>query len=292
MSTWLLAALFGVCFGGLAWTLLSALREAMDNYTEVYAEDTARQLDDIFLFIPPGQVLRVARIAAIGVFIAFFFLFGGFSTGREMAAGVVCGAIGGGTALRMPKFLLALLKQRRQRRFNDQLVDALTRMSNSLRAGFSIPQAIESIVQEGQNPISQEFGVFLHQTRVGVRFEDALGELEQRVGSEDLTLTVRAIEVARLTGGNLTDVFEKIAATIRERMRIEGRVRSLTAQGRLQGLVVGAMPILLLMVMSVIDPRMVGSFVSSVPGIALLCFVVLLEIAGALLIRKIVRIQV
>jgi tight adherence protein B len=83
------------------------------------------------------------------------------------------------------------------------------------------------------------------------------------VGSEDLTLTVRAIEVARLTGGNLTDVFEKIAATIRERMRIEGRVRALTAQGRLQGIVVGAMPILLLMAMSLIDPRMMTAFFGS-----------------------------
>lgn len=134
--------------------------------------------------------------------------------------------------------------------------------------------------------------MFLHQTRVGVRFEEALRQLDTRVGSEDLTLTVRAIEVARLAGGNLTDVFEKIAATIRERMRIEGRARVLTAQGRLQGIVVGAMPILLLMAMSLIDPKMMTAFFGSAAGIALLVLVVVLEIAGALLIRKLIRIEV
>ena len=103
---------------------------------------------------------------------------------------------------------------------------------------------------------------------------------------------MRAIEVARLTGGNLTDVFEKIAATIRERMRIEGRVRALTAQGRLQGIVVGAMPLLLLMAMTMIDPKMMTAFFGSPSGIALLVLVLVLETAGALLIRKLIRIEV
>ncbi len=290
--TWLLAALFGCCFGGLAWALLSALREAMTAYTEVYAEDTARALEDVFLFIPPLQVLRIARIAAVAVFIALFLLFGSFASARGLLIGLFFGLLGGAGTLQAPRLILQALRQRRLQRFNDQLVDALGRMGNALKAGFSILQAFESIVQEGQNPIAQEFGVFLHQIRVGVRFEDALHELAQRVGSQDLTLTVRAIEVARLTGGNLTDVFDKIAATIRERIRIEGRVRALTAQGRLQGLVVGAMPVLLLAAMSLIDPRMMMGFFTSVPGIALLALALVLEIAGALLIRRITRIEV
>ncbi len=289
---WLLAGLFGACFTGLAWALGSAWQEAMDSYTEVYAEDTARALDEVFLFIPAHKVLQIARIAAVAIAIAFFLLFGSFDSGRGWLAGAFFALIGGAGALQAPRVILAFLRRRRLMKFNEQLVDALSRMSNSLKAGFSIMQSFESIVKEGQNPIAQEFGVFLHQTRVGVRFEEALRQLEVRVGSEDLTLTVRAIEVARLTGGNLTDVFEKIAATIRERMRIEGRVRALTAQGRLQGIVVGAMPILLLMAMSLIDPRMMTAFFGSPGGIALLVLVVVLEIAGALLIRKLIRIEV
>lgn len=292
IATWLLAALFALCFGGLAWALLNALREAMDAYNEVYAEDTARALEDVFLFIPPGQVLHIARIAAVGLFVLFFLLFGDFASPRGLLVGLFFGLLGGGAALQAPRIILQVLRERRRHRFNEQLVDALSRMGNALKAGFSILQAFESIVQEGQNPIAQEFGVFLHQIRVGMKFEDALRELDRRVGSADLTLTVRAIEVARLTGGNLTDVFEKIAATIRERVRIEGRVRALTAQGRLQGIVVGAMPLLLLAAMSLIDPRMMAGFFTSVPGIALLVLALVLEIAGGLLIRKITRIQV
>lgn len=290
--TWLLAGLFGLCFAGLAWALGSALQDAAKAYDETYADDTARALDEIFLFIPPQQILKMARIAAIAIGIGFFLLFGSFDSGRGWLTGLFFALLGSAATLQAPRIALQILRQRRLQKFCDQLVDALSRMSNSLKAGFSILQAFESIVQEGQNPIAQEFGVFLHQTRVGVRFEDALNQLEKRVGSEDLTLTVRAIEVARLTGGNLTDVFEKIAATIRERMRIEGRVRALTAQGRLQGIVVGAMPLLLLAAMTMIDPKMMTAFFGSAAGIALLVLVLVLEAVGALLIRKLIRIEV
>ena len=285
---WTLAGLFGLCFAGLAWVLGHALREAARSYDETYADDTARALDEIFLFIPPRQ----ARIAAVAAALTCFLVFGHFDSGRGWLIGLFFALLGGAAVLQAPKVVLQTLRRRRLQKFNEQLVDALSRMSNSLKAGFSILQAFESIVQEGQNPIAQEFGVFLHQTRVGVRFEEALRQLETRVGCEDLTLTVRAIEVARLTGGNLTDVFEKIAATIRERMRIEGRVRALTAQGRLQGIVVGAMPLLLLMAMTLIDPRMMHAFFGSPAGIALLVLVLVLEVAGALLIRKLIRIDV
>ncbi len=289
---WILAGLFGLCFGGLAWAAGCALREAGEAYDRVYAEDTARALDEIFLFIPPQQILHIARIVAVAAALGFFLLFGRLDSPRGWLTGLFFALLGGACALQAPRLILDVLRRRRLQKFNEQLVDALSRMSNSLKAGFSILQTFESIAQEGQNPIAQEFGVFLHQTRVGVRFEDALRQLEARVGSEDLTLTVRAIEVARLTGGNLTTVFEKIAATIRERMRIEGRVRALTAQGRLQGIVVGVLPLLLLMAMSLIDPRMMTAFLGSAAGIALLSLVVVLEIAGALLIRKLIRIEV
>ena len=130
------------------------------------------------------------------------------------------------------------------------------------------------------------------QIRLGVRFEDALNQMEQRVGSEDLTLMVVSIETARLTGGNLTEVFEKIAATIRERMRIQGRIRSLTAQGRLQGIIVGAMPFVLMVVLTMLDPVMMGNFFHSRLGMIAIGVVVVLVTFGALIIRKIIRIEI
>ena len=127
---------------------------------------------------------------------------------------------------------------------------------------------------------------------LGVRFEDALRNLDERVGSEDLTLMIRAVEIARQTGGNLTETFDRIAETIRERTRIEGRIRALTAMGRLQGIVVGLIPIFLLMVLTVMDPKMMMNFYGSTTGVMLLGLMVLLEGIGFLVIRKIVNIRV
>ena len=165
-------------------------------------------------------------------------------------------------------------------------------MSNALKAGFSLQQAIELVVKEGQNPISQEFGMYLHQMRVGLPMEEALASLQKRVGSDDLALMVAAFETARQTGGNLTEVFEKIAHTIRERLRIELRIKTLTAQGRLQGVIVGAMPLLLGVAMFFLDPVMMMAFLHSGVGLAMLAAVIILELLGALLIRKIIKIDV
>ncbi|MBU0679444.1 MAG: type II secretion system F family protein [Verrucomicrobia bacterium] len=284
--------LFALCFGGLAYSLFRALREGMESYDQVYAVDAARQFEDIFLFVPAKRIADIARIAAVTMFIIFFLLFGDFGTPSGLLSGLIFGFIAALAAVNSPRMVLRVLKQRRLERFNRQLVDALISMSNSLRAGFSILQAFEVIVDENQRPIAEEFGVFLQQVRIGVRVEDALGDLEERVGSEDLTLMVSAIQTARQTGGNLTEVFDKIAATIRERIRIHGRIRSLTAQGRLQGLVVGAMPLLLLFAMTALDPVMMRQFVGSTTGVALLILVGLLELIGFLIIRKMVNIEV
>jgi tight adherence protein B len=173
-----------------------------------------------------------------------------------------------------------------------QLVDSLVGMSSALKAGFSILQAFETIVKQNLNPISQEFSLFLQQVRVGVKFEDALHNMEDRVGSEDLQLMNQSIEIARLTGGNLTEVFEKIASTIRERMRIQQRIRSLTAQGRLQGIVVGLMPVALLFLMTMVDAKMMMAFFASKIGIGMIVMAALLVLGGALIIRKIVDIRI
>ncbi len=284
--------LFGGCFGGLTYCLVQGLKEGADSYAEVYAVEAAREFENLFLFIPPQRIANIARLAALILFLALFLLSGSTASLLGIVRGLFAGGLGAGFALLLPRLALAYLRQRRLHRFNLQLVEALVSMSNALKAGFSILQSFEQVVREGQNPIAQEFGVFLQQTRIGVRFEDALENMNERVGSDDLTLVVRSIEIARQTGGNLTEVFERIAETIRERMRIEGRIRSLTAMGRLQGIVVGLMPIFLMFAMTLLDPPMMMAFFTSGTGIALLVTVLVLEVLGFVVIRKIVNINV
>jgi len=287
-----IALLFALSFGGLAFALLRAIREGLASYTEVYAADAARQYEDIFLFIPAHRIVAIARTAAAALFGLCFLLFGDFGSAVGWLRGLVFATAAAVAALFTPGVVLRVLRARRIRRFNEQLVDNLVSMSSALKAGFSIVQAFESVVRQADPPISQEFGLFLQELRVGVKFEEALRHMEARVGSEDLILMNQSIEIARQTGGNLTEVFEKIAATIRERMRIEQRVRSLTAQGRLQGIVVGSVPALLLLAMSLIDPQMMMQFFRSPAGVVMLVIAGLLELGGALLIRRIMRIEV
>lgn len=288
---WVVPGLYLLCLGGLTWFILQSVRAAAADYAVAYSESTARQMEDLFLFIPARRVLELASAAALVCFLCGFLLFGGFD-GQSFMVGVVLGGICAALGWNIPRTVLAVMRKRRLEKFNIQLVDSLVNMSNALKAGFSVQQAIELVVREGQSPISQEFGMFLHQTRVGMRMEEAWESMQTRVGSDDLALMIGALETARQTGGNLTEVFEKIAFTIRERMRIELRIRTLTAQGRLQGLVVGAMPLILGIALFFLDPAMMMTFLRSPFGVTLLLVVAALETIGALVIRKIIRIDV
>ena len=184
------------------------------------------------------------------------------------------------------------LDARRRAAFNLQLPEALATMSNALRAGFSISQAFDSVVEQGEAPMSEEFAILQRQLRIGMSFEDALESLSQRVGSDDLTLVTTAILVSRKTGGNVTEIFDKIAETIRGRMRIERKVKSLTAQGRLQGIVVSSMPLFLGVAMTLIKPDLMLPFLTSLAGVGSVAAVVVLVAAGWLMIRRIIRIDV
>ena len=188
--------------------------------------------------------------------------------------------------------LAKYLDAKRRERFNLQLPEALATMSNALRAGFSISQAFDSVVEQGEAPINEEFAILQQQLRIGMSFEDALESLSQRVGSEDLTLVTTAILVSRKTGGNVTEIFDKISETIRGRMKVKRKIKSLTAQGRLQGLVVSVMPLFLGVVMTVLKPKLMIPFLTSAPGMLSVLGMSALIALGWLMIRKIIRIDV
>jgi len=184
------------------------------------------------------------------------------------------------------------LDERRRDRFNMQLPDALATMSNALRAGFSISQAFDSVVELGESPISEEFAILQQQLRIGMGFEEALDSMSTRVGSDDFTLVTTAILISRRTGGNVTEIFDKISDTIRGRMKVERKVKTLTAQGRLQGMIVSAMPFFLGAVMTAVKPGLMIPFLTSAPGIACVAGMVVLIAFGWIMIRKIIKIDV
>jgi tight adherence protein B len=285
--------LVAACFTGLAYSAISAFSTAAQSYNSTYSKETSRSLEDMFLFIPPRRIAEISWLSAIVVFLLMFIMTGGVSGSllQVMVRMLICLIIGGGV-LFLPRYVIMWLKVRRRNRFNIQLVEALSGMSNAMKSGFSIMQAMEHIVANGESPISEEFETMLHQTRVGVGFQEALRNMDRRVGSEDLTLVVLSIETARKTGGNLTEIFASISHTIRERMRIEKRIDTLTAQGRLQGIVLSLMPIVIGLVLHLLKPGLFGPFLKSTIGIICLFVVAIMLILGALTIRKIVKIDI
>ena len=173
------------------------------------------------------------------------------------------------------------LDQRRRDKFNEQLPEALATMSNALRAGFSISQAFDSVVAQGEKPMCEEFAILQQQLRIGMSFEDALESMSGRVGSDDLTLVTTAILISRKTGGNVTEIFDKISETIRG-----------TAQGRMQGIIVSVMPLFLGIVMTVMKPKLMLPFFCSLTGLGSIVAVIALITVGWLIIRKIIKIDV
>ncbi|MEA2068650.1 MAG: type II secretion system F family protein [Verrucomicrobiota bacterium] len=289
---WLVPSLFALCAGLLVYALLGSLREAEESYVGEYTADTAKQFEDLFLFIPPEQILWLTHIAASIAFLLLFMVAGNVHTLTGVLQGGAAGLLGGGLVYLVPRSVFRIMKRRRVERFNAQLAYALDGMSNALKAGFSIQQAFGSVVEEKEIPIAQEFGMFLQQIRVGMSFEDALADMDRRMGSDDLTLMIQSIGISRQTGGNLTEVFDRISETIRERRRIEGKIKSLTAQGRIQGRVVSAMPLVLGIGLYFIDQQMMLTFFKSTMGMVILGIVVVLEILGAVFIHRIVDIDV
>lgn len=289
---WLIPLLYFLSFGGLTFAFMKTLHEGAKSYKAAVTGQASRDLADLFYFIPAERIGEIAWTTAAALFLIFFLMAGSFSTASGVGQGLFAGLLAAGLTLASPRFIIHWLKTRRLYKFNDQLVDALMTMSGALKAGSSINQAIEHVVRQSPPPLAHEFGFFLHQVRVGVKFEEALRNLEKSVGSEDLCLMVCSIEIARQTGGNLADVFEKISGTIRERIRIQARIRALTSQGRMQGFVVGLMPIALALVMLVIEPDLMKTFYSSLAGMMVVAVVIVMEISGALMIRKIINIDI
>jgi tight adherence protein B len=179
----------------------------------------------------------------------------------------------------------------RSRRFEAQFSDALTLVSNSLRVGYSFSTAIDLISKELRPPISTDFARLMRDLKLGADFDEALSAMGQRLQSQDFNLFLIAVQIQRQVGGNLTEVLDKLSATIRERDRVRGEIKTLTAQGKLSGIIIGALPVVVGLVIFVINPAYILLLFQSILGLGILGFTILLEIVGILLIRKVINIE-
>jgi len=192
-------------------------------------------------------------------------------------------------------FLPGLIKkwemEKKRALLNSQLVEAVGIIGSSLKAGFSLLQGIDTAAKRLAEPISEHLGNVVRENRLGVALKEALIEMGNRVKSRDMDLVITATLVSHETGGNLTEVYEKIALTIRDRNMMRLKLDALTSQGKLQGIIVGLLPLALLLILSRIAPDMVSQLFNSVYGNLMLAGVIILEGLGIYFIRKITRIE-
>lgn len=194
--------------------------------------------------------------------------------------------------LAIPFIIVRRLEAMRRQKFAAQLIDGLMILSSSLKAGLSLMQAFEALVEETTPPISQEFSLVVRQVQMGVSLDDALNTLKKRMHVDELDMVITAIMVARETGGNLTEIFSQVAHTIQERNRLIGRVNALCVQGKLQGAIMSALPILFGLFVYKTNPHFFDVFLQDKLGRMLLSYAVISQIFGMFFIGKFSRIEI
>ena len=188
-----------------------------------------------------------------------------------------------------PKFVFYVLEKKRRKNIVRVLPDVLQQLSGALRAGATFTTALDAMVTEREGPVTQEFSLVLRENRLGTRLDDCLDNLAERVKSEEMDIVVSAILIAQDVGGNLSEVFNRLADTLRTKITMEERIRSLTAQGVMQGYVVTALPTAIVLGLMVVERESMSPLFTSLLGWIFMAVILCLQITGGFFIQKIVR---
>lgn len=279
---WCLSVAVAVAVGLLAWLTFDIGTVGLARYKAQFTGRAQFHAREFFLFIDPRQLF----LYNVGVMCLALVV-----TWLVTRSFVVCLLIVVGLGL-APRFIYALMRKRRLERFESQLPDALMMLAGGMRAGVGLSSALQQLVAEAQAPLRQEFSLILREQRLGVTLEQSLANLGRRVPTQTTVLVVSAMRIAVETGGGLSEALERTAHMIRNRLQMEGKIKALTAQGKMQAWVVGLLPILLMLVLDHMEPEAMSELWHTPMGWGVLAIVAFMEIMGLYIIRKIVLIDV
>jgi tight adherence protein B len=287
MDAGVLDSAVGIALAGALTAMLAASTLALafhwgsTRHHQRLAHLSAVGFAEMFLFLDAATFLRLNLLAVLFVPLVVGLIFGLTAAALALAAVMVA-----------PGLLFRWFRTRRRRALQRQLPDAASALASALRGGLSLSLALEQIVRHQPPPISQEFSLMLREHRIGVPLDQALAAMAQRLALRDGDLLVSTLAIARDLGSGLAEALERYAASVRRRLQLDDKIRALTAQGRMQGLIMGVLPLLLGGVLTIIDPVWMQPLMTTPIGWITLGAVVVLEWIGFLLIRKIVDIQV
>ena len=234
-----------------------------------------------------GIMLRTEEFVMLWIALVFFpaillYIFG------AGAVASICVAFVMGL---LPPLYVKVKRKKRLELFGVQLGEALPLMSNGLRAGFSFEQAFASVAKDMPDPISQEITKSCRELSMGVPLEKVLSSLTERTKNRDLELLTSAVLIQRKVGGNLADILETISETIQERIRLKNHVKTITAQGKYSGYLIGAIPIFLYLAFSVISPSYMSVMYTTTYGYVLSLLIVVLEVIAFIIIKKMITLE-
>jgi tight adherence protein B len=195
-----------------------------------------------------------------------------------------------GGVVSMPLILKVSIGKRRAL-FERQLGDALLVISNGLRAGYSFPQAMDNVARDLTDPIGSEFKSVSRELQLGGNIETAMSKVTERMKNDDMKLLTTVVVIQQQVGGNLAEIIDTIAKTIRDRLSMKRTVKTLTAQGRISGMIIGLIPIGLLGILSVVNPSYMQPFFTTTIGHIMMVAGVVMEVIGFVVIRKIVNVK-
>jgi tight adherence protein B len=241
------------------------------------------RLEAAALPIRTPEWLLVHLSSAVGLGLLFLAL----SRGSLLATifGLVLGLVG-------PWIFLVVRRDRRESAFLSQLPDTLQMLAGSLKAGYSLPQALDTVVREGQPPMSVEFNRALVESRLGMPVEDALEGIGRRLSSQDFSWVVMAVRIQRDVGGNLAELLMTVADTLRERERLRRQVKVLSAEGRLSGWILGGLPVVFFVYLALANPTYLRPLWSSLLGGLMLGLALVLLAVGAFWLTRVIKVEV
>jgi tight adherence protein B len=262
--------------------LVRASVSGFSSYRQNFVEKSEASLRESFLFIDADRVFRFVIIAALVVPALMWML-----TGSVVPALIALVVV-----IVLPRLVYRIINNRRRAQIVLQLPDALTMLASAMRAGTSLQTALDIVIKETPAPLSQELGVVAREQRLGVTIEDALESMARRLKLQDVDLVVAAMTIAKQIGGNLAETLERLSGTLRAKVIMEGKIRALTSQGKLQGYVVGALPLFLGVVLWFMEKESMRPLVTTWWGWVVVGVIVVMEIIGACMIKKIVTIDI
>ncbi|WP_448135365.1 type II secretion system F family protein [Stenotrophomonas rhizophila] len=280
---WIVAALCFSCVTVSVLLLARASTGFMDRYRANFMDQARVNLADMFLFLDTRVLFRTNAVLLVLVPLLLWAVTGGNLLLPLVALFALAVA---------PRKIYLWLKQRRLDQIQQQLPDGLLMLAGSLKAGVGFNPALEALAHDGQPPLAQELALVLREQHMGVRTEQALDNFAARVPIADVKLFVAAVSISREVGGNLAESLSTLAETLRRKLIMEGKVKALTAQGRLQGIVMAMLPAGLVGFLVLFYPETMNPMFHTFLGWCVIGLMVVLEYLGYRMCRKIMTIDI